>query len=156
MTKSLFRAILLLAPLLMGAAESGVRLSWTLPDTYADGTPIPAEDRQKIIVRVYVGSARSGPWKWIATSDPGGTDAWVPAPAPWETSWYTVKARLNGGDSEYAPPVRKTNLAIPATPTVKKFLKLLMAMKWWIFLSLLFLLAILAGYLRHRRRRMGA
>lgn len=156
MRKRLLCAIVLFAPLLLGAAESGHRLSWTLPETYVDGTPIPAEDRQKVIVSVYVGPARSGPWKWVATSDQGATTILAPGPAPWETNWYTVTATLHGGISEYAPPVRKTNLSIPATPSVKKFLKLMMAMKWWVFLALVILLAGLAGYLRHRRIRAGA
>lgn len=154
--KLLFLAIVLLAPLPAGAAGSGARISWTLPATYSDGTPIPPEDVRKIVVNVYSGPARGGPWRWVATSEPGGTSATVPVPAPWETLWYTVKATLHGAESEFAVPVSKTNLSIPITPGMKKILKKMMAMKWWIFLLSLILLAGLAGYVRYRGRKAKA
>jgi hypothetical protein len=153
MKKLQFFAIVLLALLPVSAAGSDARLSWTLPATYSDGAPIPPEEIRLIVVKVYSGPARDGPWRWVSTSEPGGTSATVPVPAPWETSWYTVRATLHGGESDYAVPVRKTNLSIPITPGMKKVLKKLMAMKRWFFLLMLILLAGLVGYVRYRGRR---
>jgi len=65
-----------------GVAGPDARISWTLPETCSDGTPIAPEDIRKIVVTVYAGPARDGPWRWIATSEPGGTPATVPAPVP--------------------------------------------------------------------------
>lgn len=153
MRKPLSWAIVLLAPLLAGAAGSYATLTWTLPTTYSDNAPVLPEDTRRIIVKVYSGPARSGPWRWIATSEPGGTSATVPGPAPLETRWYTARAELHGSESEYADPVWKTNLSIPDIPRMKSILKRLLAMKRWIILLLLFLLAGLAGYVRYRGRR---
>jgi len=153
MKKLPFFAIVLLALLPVSAAGSDARISWTLPDKYSDGTPIPEEDIRKIVVQVYSGPARGGPWRWIATAEPGGTSAIVLTPAPLETLWYTVKATLRGGESDYAVPVSKTNLSIPIIPGMKKILKKMISMKRWIFLFLLIFLAGLAGYVRYRGRK---
>jgi hypothetical protein len=121
-TRSL--AILFLAPLWVASAGYAGVLSWDLPTTYADGTPIATAESRKIIVKVYAGPSKNGPWKWIATSLPGATSVAVMDPPPWETLWYTAKSNLSGGESAYAVPVKKTNYSIPILPTLKMIAKI--------------------------------
>ena len=153
MKKTLTWVILLLAPLQIAAKGADANLSWTLPTSYADGTPIDPAAVNKIIVKVYSGASRNGPWSWVATSLPGGTSATVPAPSAGRTVWYTVKSSLQGTDSDYAVPVSKTNLSIPIIPMVKKIAKKMLTMKKMVFLFSLVLLAGLVGILRYRGRR---
>jgi hypothetical protein len=62
MKKTLFWMILLLALLQVAAAEGpDAKISWTLPTSYANGTPIDLADVQKIVVMVYSGPSRNGP-----------------------------------------------------------------------------------------------
>jgi len=150
MKKTLFWGILLLAPLLIAAEGSDAIISWSLPNSYANGTPIDPADVQKIIVKVYSGPSRNGPWGWVATSLPGATSATVPAPSAGQTIWYTAKSSLQGADSEYAVPVSKTNLSIPITPMMKKIAKKMLTMKKMMFL---FLLASLVVIIRNCRMR---
>jgi hypothetical protein len=163
MKKTLFWVILLLAPLLIAADGHNAKLSWTLPTSYADGTPINPADIGKIVVEVYSGPTEKGPWKWIASSLPGATSVMIPGPPAWQTLWYTAKSTLQGAESVYAVPVSKTNLSIPSIPItrvmMKKIAKKMLTMKKMIvlfFLVFLVLLAALIGILRHRgRRRKG-
>ena len=120
-------------------------LSWQLPPTYADGTPIALQSPGKIIVEVYAGPSRNGPWKWIATSLPGATSVAVTDPSPWETLWYTAKSNLSGGESAYAAPVKKTNYSLPVLPTAKKIAKKMLARKKLVALMFLVFLLLLAG-----------
>jgi hypothetical protein len=153
MKKTLFWVILLLAPLLIAAEGSDAKISWSLPNSYANGTPIDPADVQKIVVKVYSGPSRNGPWGWVATSLPGATSATVPAPSAGQTIWYTAKSSLQGADSEYAVPVSKTNLSIPITPMMKKIAKKMLTMKKMILLLFLVLLAGLVGLVRYRGKR---
>jgi len=153
MKKTLFWGILLLAPLLIAAEGSDAKISWSLPTSYADGTPIDPADVGKIVVEVYSGPTEKGPWKWIATSLPGATSAMVPGPPAWQTLWYTAKATLQGAESGYAVPVSKTNLSIPVAPMMKKIAKKMLTMKKMIFLLFLVLLAGLVGLVRYRGKR---
>ena len=153
MKKTLFWVILLLAPPLIAAEGPDAELSWTLPTSYADGTPIDPASVQTIVGKVYSGPSRNGPWSWIATSLPGVTSATVPAPSAGQTIWYTVKSSLQGADSEYAVPVSNTNLSIPITPTMKKIAKKMLTVKKMMFLLFLVLLVGLVGILRYRGRR---
>ena len=140
-----FLAILFLAQLWVASAGNAGTLSWELPPTYADGNPIAAEESGKIIVEVYAGPSKNGPWKWIATSLPGATSVAVMDPPPWETLWYTAKSNLSGGESAYAVPVKKTNYSIPILPTAKKIAKKMLARKKSILLAFLAFLLLLAG-----------
>ena len=148
-----FLAILFLAPLWIASAGYAGTLSWNLPTTYADGTPIATAESRKIIVEVYAGPSNNGPWKWIATSLPGATSVAVMDPSPGGTLWYTVKSTLSGSGSVYAAPVKRTNYSIPISPTLKKVAKKMFTRKKLILLVFLFLLAGLGWALRVRRKK---
>jgi hypothetical protein len=151
-----FLAILFLAPLWVASAVYAGTLSWDLPPTYADGSPIATAESRRIIVEVYAGPSKNGPWKWIATSLPGATSVAVMDPSPWETLWYTAKSNLSGSESVYAVPVKKTNYSIPILPTAKKIAKKMLARKKLIipvFLVFLLLLAGVVWALRVRGRK---
>jgi hypothetical protein len=127
-------------------------MTWSLPTTYADGTPIATAESRRIVVEVYAGPTKNGPWKWIATSLPGGTSVAVMDPLPWETLWYTAKSNLSGSRSVYAAPMN----SITISPTMKKIAKKMFTRKKIIFLAFLLLLAGVAWALRVRgRKRKG-
>lgn len=130
-------------------------MTWSLPTTYADGTPIATAESRKIVVKVFAGPAKNGPWKWIATSLPGATSVAVMDPSPWETLWYTAKSTLPGSESVYAAPVKRANYSIPIVPTLKKIAKKMFTRKKMIFLAFLLLLAgvALALLVRGRKRK---
>jgi hypothetical protein len=119
-----FLALLFLAPLWVASAGYAGTLSWELPTNYADGDPIATEASRRILVEVYAGPSKNGPWKWIATSLPGATSVAVMDPSPWETLWYTAKSNLSGRESVYAVPVKKTNYSIAILPTLQKIAKI--------------------------------
>lgn len=144
--------ILFLASLGFASAGYAGTLSWDLPTTYADGTPIAAAESRKIVVEVYAGPSKDGPWKWVATSLPGATSVAVMDPSPLETFWYTAKSTLPGSESVYAAPVKKTNYSIPILPTLKKTAKKIFTRKKLIFLAFLLLLVCVAWVLRVRGR----
>ena len=144
--------ILFLASLGFASAGYAGTLSWDLPTTYADGTPIAAAESRKIVVEVYAGPSKDGPWKWVATSLPGATSVAVMDPAPLETFWYTAKSTLPGSESVYAAPVKKTNYSIPILPTAKKIAKKMFTRKKTILLGFLLLLVCVAWALRVRGR----
>jgi hypothetical protein len=146
-------AILFLAPLWVASAGYAGTLSWDLPTAYADGTPIATAESRKIVVEVYAGPAKNGPWKWIATSLPGATSVAVMDPSPWETLWYTAKSTLSGSESVHAAPVKQTNYSIPILPTLKKIAKKMFTRKKMIFLVFLLLLAGVVWALRVRGRK---
>lgn len=156
-----FLALLFLAPLWVASAGYAGTLSWDLPKTYADGDPIATEESRRILVEVYAGPSKNGPWKWIATSLPGATSVAVMDPLPWETLWYTAKSNLSGRESAFAVPVKKTNYSIAILPTAKKIAKKMLARKKLVvqvFLAFLLLLAGAVWGLRVRgrnRRRTG-
>jgi len=150
-----FLALLFLAPLWVASAGYAGTLSWDLPPTYADGDPIATEESRRILVEVYAGPSKNGPWKWIATSLPGATSVAVMDPSPWETLWYTAKSNLSGRESAFAVPVKKTNYSIAILPTAKKIAKKMLARKKLVvqvFLAFLLLLAGAVWALRVRRR----
>ena len=148
-----FLAILFLLPLWVASAGYAGTLSWDLPPTYTNGDPISTEESRKIIVAVYAGPSKNGPWKWIATSLPGATSVAVMDPSLWETLWYTAKSNLSGRESVYAVPVKKTNYSIPILPTAKKIAKKMLARKKWVALLFLLLLAGVVWALRDRGRK---
>lgn len=111
------------------------------------------QDSRKVTVRVYAGPTKTGPWKWVATSLPGATSVMVMDPPPGHTLWYTATANLHGAESEYADPLRKTNLAFPVIPFAKKVLKKMLSVKKMIALLSLILAVGLAWAIRRRRRR---
>jgi hypothetical protein len=159
-----FLALLFLAPLWVASAGYAGTLSWDLPTTYADGDPIATAESRRILVEIYAGPSKNGPWKWIATSLPGATSVAVMDPAPWETLWYTAKSNLSGRESAYAVPVKKTNYSIPilptlqeiaknpTLPTLKKIAKKVFTRNKLIFLLFLLLLAGAVWALRVRGR----
>jgi hypothetical protein len=148
--------ILFLASLGFASAGYAGTLSWDLPTTYVDGTPIAAAESRKIVVEVYAGPSKDGPWKWVATSLPGATSVAVMDPSPLETFWYTAKSTLPGSESVHAVPVKKTNYSIPILPTVKKIAKKMFTRKKMIFLAFLLLLVCGVWVLRVRgRTRQG-
>jgi hypothetical protein len=148
-------AILFLAPLWVATAAYAGTLSWVLPPTYTNGDPISTEESRRIIVAVYAGPSKNGPWKWIATSLPGATSVTVMDPSPGETLWYTAKSNLSGKESVYAVPVKKTNYSIPILPTAKKIAKKMLARKKLIILVFLLLLAGVVWTLRILGRNRG-
>ena len=155
-----FLAILFLAPLWVASAGYAGTMSWDLPTTYADGTPIPTAESRKIVVEVYAGPSKTGPWKGVATSLPGATSVAVMDPSPLETIWYTAKSTLSGGESAYAAPVKKTNYSIPIPPALKKIAKKVLARKKLVVLAALVFLLLLAGVawalrVRGRKKRNG-
>ena len=96
--------LILLSLVISTVGNAGV-LSWKLPVSYADGRSINPGDVQKIIVKVYSGPTKGGPWQWIATSLPGASSVMVIDPQPGHTLWYTARAILKGRESEYAAPI---------------------------------------------------
>jgi hypothetical protein len=140
-----FLALLFLAPLWVASAGYAATLSWDLPTNYADGDPIATAESRKIVVEVYAGPSKNGPWRWIATSLPGATSVAVMDPSPLETLWYTTKSTLSGGESVYAAPVKKTNYSIPILPTAKKIAKKMLKWKKLTVLAFLVFLLLLAG-----------
>ena len=155
MNKRFFFAIIFLAPLMMASTGIDTRISWSLPTSYADGTPIDPADVQKIIVRVYTGPAKTGPWKWVATSSPGATSANVIGPPGGQTLWYTAKSTLRGAESDYAVPASKTNLDLLTSPVVKKVIEKMITPKKMIALSFLLLLIASGWLIWHRKRFKG-
>ena len=157
MGKNVLRAAILLVPLALAPAFATAghasTISWNLPASHADGSPMDPQDLRKITVRVYAGPTKTGPWKWVATSLPGATSVMVMDPLPGHTLWYTATATLGGAESEYADPLRKTNLAFPILPFAKKVAKKMLSMKKTIVLLSLILLVCLAWVIRYRRRR---
>lgn len=153
MGKMIIRTIVLLVPLLASTAGYAAKISWILPISYADQTPIDPDEVEQIVVKVYAGPSRTGPWKWVATSLPGATSAAVLDPMPGHILWYTAKTSLHGAESDYAAPIRKINLSFPVVPTIKKSMKWMITPKKMVFLSFLLLLAGMAGLIRHRRKR---
>jgi hypothetical protein len=154
-------AILFLAPLWIATAGYAGTLSWELPTNYADGDPIAPADSRKIVVEVYAGPSKDGPWRWIATSSPGATSVAVMDPPPWETLWYAAKSTLAGGESAYSVPVKKTNYSIPIRRTLKKIAKKMLARKELVGLAFLVFLLLLAGVVwalrvRGRKKRNGS
>ena len=133
----------------------GEKISWNLPTSYADGTPIDPADVQKIVVKVYMGPTNAGPWTWIATSTPGANTAIVTGPAAGQTLWFTAKSTLRGAESDYAVPVRKTNVAILTSPILKKAMEKIITPKKMIALSFLLLLIASGWLIRHKRRFKG-
>ncbi len=110
MEKNIFRAIIFLLFLLIASPGDAAKISWTLPTSYANGTPIAPAKVQEIVVKVYKGPTMTGPWKWMATSSPGASSVTVQGPGVGETFWYTCTATLNGEESGYATAVSRTNL----------------------------------------------
>jgi hypothetical protein len=155
MRKKIFWAIILLAPLMIASTGYDAKISWNLPTSYADGTPIDPADSRKIVVKVYMGPTKTGPWKWIATSLPGATSAMVVGPSEGQTLWFTATSTLRGAESDYAVPVRKTNLAILTSPIVKKAMEKIITPKKMIALSFLLLMIASGWLIWHRRRFKG-
>jgi hypothetical protein len=153
MKKTRFLTILSLASLLLASNGYGAKISWTLPTAYKDGSPIAPSDARRIVVDVYWGPTKEGPWMPVASSGPGGTTASAPDPPPWETRWYTVKSTLGGVESDFAAPVRRTNYSIPITSLGKRIAKKMLANKGAVILSGMLLLLGLAWFVRHRGRR---
>lgn len=143
----------LLAFLLFALPGHAGTLRWTLPSSYTDGSPIDPADVRKIVVRVYAGPSRTGPWKWIATSDPGSESIGVSDPEPGETYWYVSKAVLGGVESGFSAPVRRTNLAVLNARFGKKVLRRIRSRKREAILGSVFLLAVLAGGIRYGLKR---
>jgi len=151
--KSILGGILLLAILSAASVAEAATISWKLPTTYTDETSIDPANVRKTVVRVYAGTGRTGPWKWVATSLPGATSVVVMDPPPGHTLWFTLKATLDGMESEYADPVRRTNLNIPIFPFLKKIARKMLTVKKMAALVFLLLLAGVAWRIRHRKRR---
>ena len=152
----LWAAILLvpltLAPVLATTGNAST-LSWNLPASRADGSPMDPQSAREITVRVYAGPTKTGPWTWVATSLPGATSVMVMDPRPGQTLWYTATATLHGAESDYAEPVRKTNLAFPIVPFAKKVLRKMITPRKMAALLSLILLVCLAWGIRHTRKR---
>jgi hypothetical protein len=152
----LFLVILFLASPASAAGGNDVKIGWSLPASYTDGTPIDRGDVQKILVMVYTGPAKTGPWKWVATSPPGATSIAVIGPSAGQTCWYTVKSSLNGAESEYAIPVIKNNDGLSISVFAEKAFEKMFTKKKMLFL--LFLLVLVGSiwliwYLRKEVRK---
>jgi hypothetical protein len=147
--------VLLLASLLTAATARAAEISWTLPATHRDGTPIAPPAAARIVVEVYWGPTKDGPWEPVASSCPGATTATVPDPPPARTRWYTAKSTLDGVKSGFAPPVRRTNYSIPIPLAVKKIVRKALERKKAVVLLVLALFAVLLWMFRLRRDRKG-
>ncbi len=153
MSRTIIRTAVLLVSVLASTAGYAATVTWNLPSSYADGTPIPPDEVRRIVVKVYAGPSKTGPWKWVATSMPGATSAAVLDPGPGRILWYTAKSSLHGMDSDYAVPVRWINLSFPIVPTARKILKWAVTPKKMAALSVLFLLTGAGCWIRRRRKR---
>lgn len=159
--KKLLPACFLLASLVIAAAGNASTISWNLPTTYADGSPIDPSDIRKIRVVVYASPERTGPWKRVATSPPGATSIQVMDPPPGQTLWYTVKSSLHGAESIHADPVRKTNAEpvrrrnhpSPLVQFARKVARKTITPRKMGALLFLFLVGGLAWFLRSRGKR---
>jgi hypothetical protein len=148
MEKTLIPISVLLASLAIATAGYAATVSWSLPASYSDGTPIAPADIQQIQVKVYKSPGKGGPWKWVATSPPGATSIKVEDPEPGRTLWYTVKSSLHGAESGIAEPVRKTNFDI--LPLAKKVMRKMITPRKMTALLFLLLLGGLVWYFRYR------
>jgi len=161
MLKKLLRACFFLASLVVATSGNASTISWNLPTTYSDGTPIPSSEVRQIRVKVYSSPERTGPWKWVATSLPGATSMQVMDPPPGQTLWYTVKSSLHDAESIYAEPVRKTNaepgrernLPSPLVQFARKVARKTFTPKKMGALLFLLLVGGLAWFLRSRGKR---
>ncbi len=113
--KTVFLAILL-ATLASSNFVHAAVISWILPTSYTNGTPIAEADIQRIVVKVYTGPSATGPWALALTTPPGATSGTGPDPLPGETLWYAVTSTLDGMESALAQPVSKTAPAEPPPP----------------------------------------
>lgn len=145
---------LFLAPPASAAGGNDVRIGWDLPTSYTDATPIDRGDVQQILVMVYMGPAKTGPWKWVAASPPGATSVAVPGPPAGQTCWYTVKSSLHGAESEYAIPVSKTNFDIPISLFANKAFEKMFTKKKILFLLFLLVLVGSIGLIWYRRKEV--
>jgi hypothetical protein len=155
MRRTRVHALLLVACLMVASNAHGATISWTLPNTYKDGHPIASSDVKRIVVEAYSGPTKDGPWIPVAVSSPGATAVMVPDPPPARTRWYTVKSTLDGAESDFAVPVRRTNYSIPVLPLAKKIAKKAIAHKKAVFLMLVGIVLGLAWrrwYRGHRGR----
>lgn len=148
MKQNLVLASFLLASLVIATTGYAATVSWSLPASYSDGTPIAPADIQQIQVKVYESPGKGGPWKWVATSPPGATSIKVEDPPPGHTLWYTVKSSLHGAESGIAEPVRKTNFDI--LPLAKKVMRKMITPRKMTALLFLLLLGGLVWYFRYR------
>jgi hypothetical protein len=148
MKQNLVLASFLLASLAIATTGYAATVSWSLPASYSDGTPIAPADIQQIHVKVYKSPGKGGPWKWVATSPPGATSIKVEDPPPGHTLWYTVKSSLHGAESGIAEPVRKTNFDI--LPLAKKVMRKMITPRKMTALLFLLLLGGLVWYFRYR------
>jgi hypothetical protein len=139
----LFLVIVILAPLIMAFTGCDVKISWNLPTSHADGTPIDPTDVQTITVRIYSGPTKTGPWKLVATSSPGATSVTVPGPAAGQTLWYTATSTLREVESDYAVPASKANFAVFSSPVLNKVLEKMITPRKMIAISCLVLLIAL-------------
>jgi hypothetical protein len=98
---------------LAASAGDAATVSWTLPSTYMNGSPIGQSDVVKITVNVYEGPSKTGPWKLIAASRPGATSVVIPDPPRGRPSWYVLNATLGNETSDFSEPVIKTGLLPP-------------------------------------------
>jgi hypothetical protein len=153
MKKNIILASFLLASLAIATAGYSATISWSLPASYSDGTPIAPEDVGKILTQVYTGPAKDGPWKLAATSPPGATSLEVEDPPPGHTLWYTVRSSLHGAESGYAEPVQMTNLSIPIFPSAKNRMGEMTTGKKTAALLFLLLLGVLVSYSWYRGKR---
>jgi hypothetical protein len=93
MKKTLFWMILLLALLQVAAAEGpDAKISWTLPTSYANGTPIDPADVQKIVVMVY--SGLRGTVHGVGLLPCRGHFHDGSCSSSGQTLWYTAKSSL--------------------------------------------------------------
>jgi hypothetical protein len=156
MKRTRVHGLLLLASLLVASTGYGASISWTPPTTYKDGSPIPPSDVKRIVMEVYSGPTKDGPWKPVASSYPGQTTVTVPDPPPASTLWYTMKSTLDGSESGFAAPVRMTNYSITDLPIAKKIARMAVHHKKLSFLLLMGLFFGLVLLLRYRgKRRKG-
>lgn len=142
-----------LAFLLTASGVQGAQLSWTLPDRRQDGTPLAPSDAARVIVQVYWSRSKEGPWEPVASSLPGATTVTVPDPPPASSRWYTAKAALEGAESGFAAPVRRTNYAVPVPRLVRDLAKKAMERRKAALLAAAALVLGLGWAIRLRNKR---
>lgn len=153
MAKNPLRAAILLVFLVLATTGHAATMSWILPVSYADGSPIDPSDVKKILVKVYTSPEKTGPWKWVAMSLPGATSVTVMDPPFGHTLWYTATATLDGAESEFAEPVSKINLIVPILPFAKKVMWKMLTVKKMTALFSLLVGGGLVWYIRHRGKK---
>jgi len=101
------QSLLALATPVASVWDQPVRVSWTIPTTYSDGSPIAAVDIARTVITVYSNTTGGVPWGVArATSLPGAASVQFTMTVTENVNYFfTGTATLDGQVSAFAVPV---------------------------------------------------